>query len=241
MCSTTIALNIAQNFCRDGIILEVAQYDQHLLHFNCEILSDHTSERERLLMGGQFSVRIKSIIMGGANYGIFLSGITAISEMIKGRKPEQVFTSKITRAFNMLVSNKFNDQNIVDRNRIKFGYIYSVFNCCCHHIQKITIDMDLMTSQYLSIKNRFMDQENTHIMLDKMVCLLFPNCERIIIRALTLTDVTFENLILCVDNICTEVIAAQDFNICAKSSQAANKSRLKVILYLCMMFVLKQE
>ena len=181
--STTVALSVAINFAKNGMILELENNDSyHMRFFDCSVLSDFSNEDERLFIQGGFHHSQSILSYTGLSFGsirllslrqnlkLYVSVISRLQRFISGvdvRKPfanpkEQKLHK---RCFQFLFNEKMNNdyQGDAGNQNIVPEYVQQIFDRLCSRTAATKKEMIIYVhemvapSLYLIFRETFCD------------------------------------------------------------------------------------
>eukprot|EP01084_Bolivina_argentea_P234777 395229_1 len=181
--STSKHKEAAQNFCGDGagVMIQLNNkgdiYGSCLRCFNCSWISKYKEEDERLFNGGQYKVRIESLIImkNQYNYETFFHALFWFDCMLSGSDMKDC-DDHVSAVDENIISSLIEDQLGMKRNSDIHEYIYDTF--CLFCVQKTLITINIHYIKLYFIKMYHLLQIN---MFRNLIFNIFPNINKVII------------------------------------------------------------
>lgn len=180
--STSLNHNVIQMYIeegsRSGMMLQCKEYSKYLRFFNCSWLSNNSTEEEHIFCGGDWPLRINSILdigISSYNYRYYLRAINIIQDLIRGEYNHECeyIDRKIKFAFNQIFSSRLWMRDAIPK------YVDLLFDKYCDNLGlSIEINMEYMnidTNGYKQIKSSIIDEDQNDKIKFDVLCCVFPN------------------------------------------------------------------
>ena len=186
--STTRTFEVAINFSTsDGIVMKINNgsllHSQYLRYFNCSWLSCFNDEDERLFCGGNYPLRVESVIMvaTNANFCLYFKSLFYFDCMVSGMELSDAEKNEMN-TFDYKVLQRF-IWHKMDEKKNKFeDYINETFKAFCDHKQQIVINLKLIHKYFVvpPLKNLIFEIDSNQLKTD-LVQRIFTNCKTLMI------------------------------------------------------------